>query len=102
MTRIAVVQQQAPLPDDHFLLRRQQVDRIRLDQHLVLGRADLHLRAPRQQLVHQTLEVRRQVLEDDEGHPGVGGEMREQPLEGVEPAGRGADADDEVVGGQDV
>ena len=68
VTRIAVVQQQPPLPDDHLLHRRQEVDRVRLDQHLVLGLPDRHRRPPRQQLVHQALEVRRQVLQDDERH----------------------------------
>ena len=94
VARIAVAQQQPPLPDDHLLHRRQQVDRVRLDRHVVLGLADRHRRPPRQQLVHQALEVRRQVLQDDERHAGVGGQLREQPFERLEPAGRRADADD--------
>ena len=100
--RIPVAQQQPPLADDHLLHRRQQVDGVRLDQHLVLGLADRHRRPPRQQLVHQALEVRRQVLEDDERHPGVGREVREQPFERLEPAGRCADADDVKLRRADV
>ena len=35
-----------------------------------------------------------QVLHEDEGHAGVRGQVLQQLPEGLEPAGRGADADD--------
>ena len=79
--RIPVVQQQPAPPDDHLLHRRQQVDRVRLDRHVVLGLPDRHRRAARQQLVHQALEVRGQVLQHDERHAGVGREVGEEAFE---------------------
>jgi hypothetical protein len=72
------------------------VDAVRFDLEIVLGLADSHLRPPRQQLIHQALEVGREVLQDDERHTRVGGKRREQPLERLEAAGRGADGDLEV------
>ena len=47
-----------------------------------------------EELVHQALEVRRQVLDDDERHPGVLRQVVEEALERLEPAGGGADAHD--------
>ena len=92
--RIPIAQQEPPLLDDHLLHRRQEVEDVGLDERLVLGLPDRHRRAAPQQLVHQALEVGRQVLEDDEGHPGVGRQPGEEPLERLEPAGRGPDRDD--------
>ena len=63
-------------------------------ERLVLGLPDGHRGPPAEQLVHQALEVGRQVLQDDEGHPGVGREPREEPLERFKSAGRCADPDD--------
>jgi hypothetical protein len=81
VTGVAVVQQQPPLPDDHFLHRRQQIDDVGLDRHVVFGLTDAQLGAPRQQLVHQALEVGREMLEHHERHTDVGGDMGEQPFE---------------------
>ena len=50
-----------------------------------------------EQLVHQALEVGRQVLDDDEGHPACRRQGVEEALERLEPAGGGADADDQEV-----
>ena len=88
------LEQQAPAGDDHLLLRRDQVDVVGLDQHAVLDEVDRQLGVPREQLVHQALEVGRQVLDDDERHPGVAREVVEEALERLEAAGGGADADD--------
>jgi hypothetical protein len=96
--RILVVEQQPPSADDHFLHRRQQVERVRLHRHVVLGLADPHLRPPGEQFVHQALEVGRQVLQHHERHAGVGREVREETLEGFEAAGGSADTDDVKVG----
>ncbi len=49
---------------------------------------------PGEELVHQALEVRRQVLDDDEGRLGQDGEVIEEAFERVEPAGGGADSHD--------
>ena len=74
-------QQEPALPDDHFLVRRQQVHRVGLDGHVVLRLPDAHRRAAREQFVHQALEIGREVLKDDERHAGVGRQMCEEPLE---------------------
>ena len=91
---IALAQQQAPAGDDHLLLRRDQIDVVRLDQHAVLDEVDRQLGVPREELVHQALEVRRQVLDDHERHAGVLRHVVEEALERFEPAGGSADADD--------
>ena len=49
---------------------------------------------PREELVHQALEVGRQVLDDHERHPVSLGQVVEEALERFEPAGGGADSDD--------
>jgi len=95
--RVAIAQQQPPSPDDHLLHGRQQIDRVRLDTRLVLGLPDAHLSTPGQQHVHQALEVRREVLQDDEGHACISWQVREEPLERVEAASGRADADDVEV-----
>jgi len=92
--RVAIVQHQPPIADHHLFHRRQQVDRVGLHRHVVLGQPHRHRRAPRQQLVHEALEIRRQMLQDDEGHAGVGRQVAEQPFERLEAARRCADADD--------
>jgi hypothetical protein len=53
-----------------------------------------------QQLVHQALEVRRQVLDDDEGHARIDRHGAEKALQRLQPAGRRADADDVAGAGE--
>ena len=55
--RILVAQQQPTMPDDHFLHRRQEVDRVRPHFHAVFGPPDRHPRPSRQQFVHQAAEI---------------------------------------------
>ena len=95
---IALAEQQPAAGDDHLLLRRDQIDVVGLDQHAVLDELDRQLGVAPEQLVHQALEVRRQVLDDDERHLGVGREVVEEVLERFESAGGGADADHEGRG----
>jgi hypothetical protein len=94
LRRILVGQDQPAIANDHLLARRHQVDVVCLDQHAILGEPHRHVAVPGDQLVHQAPEIRRQMLHDHEGHPGVGRHLREQLLERFEPAGRGPDADD--------
>ena len=73
---------------------RDDVDVVRLDAHAVLGLADRHRRRLGQRLGEEARVRRIEVLDEHERHPGVGRERAEQLRERLEPAGRGADADD--------
>ena len=90
---IALAEEQAPAGDDHLLLGGDQVDVVALDRHPVGHQADRQVRPTRQQLVHEALEVGRQVLDDHERQAAVGGDVVEEPLERLEATRGGADAD---------
>ena len=92
-----LVEQQLAAGDDHLLARRDEVDGVGLDHDAVGDAMDRQRRLSAEQLVHAALEVRRQVLQDDEGHPRVARHGGEEALERVEAARRGADADDQEV-----
>ena len=66
-----------------------QVHAVGLDGHVVLDHDHRHIGVPRQQVAHHGLVIRRQVLDDHEGGPRVGGAGLEEALQGVQPAGRG-------------
>ena len=73
---------------------RNHIDVIRLHRLSVLGLAtgievDRCSRSPQPALMGGV-----EVLDQDEGHPGVGRQVRQEQGERLEPAGRGADADD--------
>jgi hypothetical protein len=85
---------QRPTDDDHAPVRRDYVDVVRLDRRLFVNLHDRHFRRPRQDF-RQGAGVRgRQVLHQDERHAGIGRQRLEQLRERLQPAGRGADADD--------
>ena len=44
------------------------------------------------ELVHEALEIRGQVLNDDEGHVGIDGHGAKESLQGLQPPRRGANA----------
>jgi hypothetical protein len=92
--RLALVtQQQSAARDDHLLARRDQVNAVGLDVHVVLDQQHGDASAAGEQLVHHALEVGREVLHDDERHSRVLRHGAEQLFECVEPAGGSADAD---------
>jgi hypothetical protein len=62
-----------------------------LDRHPVLDQVDRQLGVAGEQLVHQALEVWRQVLDHDERHAGVGRQVVEEPGRWIEAAGRSTD-----------
>ena len=78
--------------DDHLLLGRNEIDGVRLHGHTVLDAADGDGRPPCQQFVHEAAEVRREVLNDDEGQPRLGGHLVEELFQGFKPARRGSNA----------
>ena len=92
---IPLAEEEAAARDDHLLLGGDEIDVVRRDGHPVLDELDRQLRMPREQLVHQAAKVGGQVLDDDVRHPALAGRAVEESLERLEPAGGGADADDE-------
>jgi hypothetical protein len=91
---IALAEEQPAAGDDHLLLGWDQVDVVGLDQHAVLDEMDGEIGVTSEQLVHQALEVRREVLDDHEGHAAGQGHVVEERFERLEPSCRCADADD--------
>ena len=87
---------QPPIDLGHPGFGGDQVDRVRLQRHFVADPVDRHPGMARQQIVHQALEVRREVLNDHEGQAAVRGHMVEEFLQGGQPSGGGADGYDEA------
>ena len=77
---------------------RDDVDVVRLDRGAVLGLADRHRRGLGQRVAQEARVGGIEVLDEDERHPAVGGEVLEELGERLEPPGRGADADDREPG----
>jgi hypothetical protein len=73
---------------------------VRLDPDAVGDLHDSHLRMRRQQRRQRAFVVRRQVLDQHQDQPGIGGRGFQELGEGLEAAGRGADADDDHPVGQ--
>ena len=69
----------------------------RFDEHLVLRLPNRQLRPTAQKLVHQTLEVGRQMLQHHKRHPGIGWQMGEKTLERFEASCRCANPDDPEI-----
>ena len=70
------------------------IDPIRLDLHPISNLDDRHGRGPLEQLDHQPLASRVQVLDNHEGQSTGGRHMPQEQLQCLQPAGRGPDADD--------
>ncbi len=87
-------QVQRPVEDGHVLVGRDHVDVVRLDLHAVPDLDDLHGGGALEQLHHDPLVGRVQVLDDDEGHAASRGHVLQEQLQGLQAAGGGADADD--------
>ncbi len=85
-----------PSAIDHLFLGRQQIDRVRFDRHSVFGPMDRHRRVASQQFEHHALEVRRQVLQDNKRHPGVGWQVAKQFLQRLQASRRRTNPNDVV------
>jgi hypothetical protein len=90
-TRVLRTQAQHVAADGHQTRRRDQMHPIGLDAHVVLDRHHRHGRVTREQIAHHALMVGRQMLDDDIGRPRICRQSLEEPLQGIEPPGRGAD-----------
>ena len=90
------VGQQQPVPlERQVLLGRDQVDGVRLHAHAVLRLTDGHLRVLAQDVRHEALVVRGEVLDHHKAQPAVGGHIVKELLQRLQPAGGRADADDQ-------
>ena len=80
----------------HVVIGRDDVGAIDPDRHAVLDLEDLHAGIAPDQFGENALVVRRQMLDQHEGHPrvDVGRHAREKGLERRQTTGRGTDADD--------
>ena len=94
LARVPFRQMEAASGDNHLRLGGNQVDGIRLDLQPLLDAMHGHRRMPGQQLVHQALEVRREMLDHHKGQPGVRRQGVEKRLQSLQPARRGTDAHD--------
>jgi hypothetical protein len=87
---------EAPVGDLELLAGRQEVDVVGLDALVVLGLAHRDLGEAGEELFHEALVVRREVLDHDEREPGIVGHRAKELLEGLEAPGRCAHASDET------
>ena len=87
-------QVQHAVQNGHVLVGWDHIDAVRLDPHPVLDLEYLHPGGALEQFGHDPLVGRVQVLDDDKGHAAVFGHMPQELLQRLQPAGRGADADD--------
>ena len=80
----------------HVAVGRDDVGAVGLHHHPVLDLEDLHAGVAPDEVGEDALVVRGQVLHQDKGHAGigVGGHAGKEGLEGRQPPGRRADADD--------
>jgi hypothetical protein len=90
---VDVSKQQLAMKDAQYLAWRDEVDRVGLDVHPLLGPAHRHGGSLRQKFDHQALVVWRQVLNHDEGAAGVDRRGGKEGFECFEATGRGADTD---------
>ena len=88
------------------LARRVYIHAVALDAHLVFNLAHDHVGPRAQQLGHQAFMIRRQVLDQHEGHARMIRHSFEQPDERLQPTRRRADSHDghgqAVLGGAAV
>ena len=87
-------QLQPAVEDSHVAIRRDDVDMVRLHQHLVHRFQYRHGGAALQDLRQDAGVAGVQMRHQHEGHAAVGGRVLEELLERLQPAGRGAQADD--------
>nr|WP_255604410.1 hypothetical protein [Oscillochloris sp. ZM17-4] len=89
-------QMQGAVEEGHVAVGRDDIGAVGLHDHAVLDLEDLHAGVAPDQLAEDALVVGGEVLNEDEGHVRRGrlGHSGEERLEGGQPAGGRADADD--------
>ena len=89
-----IEQVQDPVQDGHVLVRRNHIDALRLNPGAVLDLHHLHAGGALQQLGHDALVRRVEVLDDDIGHAAAWRHVAQEQFQRLQPPGGGADADD--------
>ena len=92
--RRRVEQVERPVEDGHVLVWRYHIDVVRLDRRAVLDLDDLHGGGALEELRHDALVRRVEVLDDDKGHAASLRHVLQELFEGLQSSGGGADADD--------
>ncbi len=92
--RDSIEQVQTPVQDGHVLVRRDHIDAVRLNPRAVLDLEDLHAGCALEQFGHDALVRRVQVLDNDKRHAASCRSVPQKQLQGLQSAGRGANADD--------
>ena len=87
-------QVQDPVQDGHVLVRRDHIDAVRPHPGAILDLDDFHAGGALEQFGHDPLVRRVQVLDDDKRHAAARRHVPQELLQGLEPPGGGADADD--------
>ena len=89
-----IEQVECAVEERHVLVGRYHVDAVRLDYCAVLDLDDRHGGGALEELRHDALVRRVQVLDDDEGHAACSGHVLQELIERLQPSGGGADAHD--------
>jgi hypothetical protein len=87
-------QPEMPVGDRHRHVRRDHIGVIRLDRHPLGCLDDGDGRRPAEQLGQHAVVSRVEMLDEHIGEPGIRWQFADQSREGLESAGRRADADD--------
>ena len=89
------IQVKLPVPNGHVVLGRDEINGVGADRHFVFRLQDMHLCMLPEDIGHQALIVGREMLDDHEAQPAVGGHVLEKLLESLQPSRRCPDADDQ-------
>ena len=92
--RRRVEEVQYPVEDGYVLVGRYHIDVVRLNYRAVLHLYDLHGGGALEELGHDPLVRRVEVLDDDKGHAASLRHVLQELFEGLQPSGGGADAHD--------
>ena len=91
---VVVGQHQPAALDGQILFGRDQIDMVGPDGHAVLGLPHRHFGVLGKDVRHQALVIGGEVLDHHKAQPAVGRHIVEELLQGLQPAGGRADADD--------
>ncbi len=88
-----IEQVQHTVQNGHVLVGGDHIDAIRSDPHPVFDLKNLHCGGTPEEFVHDPFVCRVQMLDDHKGHAAVLGHLPQELLQGLQPPGGGANAD---------